>query len=420
MNAVDPGAGNVPAEVGGRSLWDKVPNSLRLELIPLASTAVLVQNGRNTAEALTKLRNVVFGGEVKPIGLDDLTGLFLLVNFTILLWFAHRTLREALEKAGEPSLSAKLIGLSTGFLTVTELYSYALKSGHLDRLVFAIPVILYVFYAPFFLVRDLGMTSAHADEQGQKRRVALHASAAFELVLHALVPGVAAILVGSAYFGIMNKGIGTLLSAPIDMLGQSAGTAFWGFSPGIVGIAWLPVLLGHARRAEPDGSLIAGLDGVGRARLYRASAAMAAVLGVVLVDDGGLVPGGKPIGTAPISFLLAKAFLGVLILAVFVACSRCVSVLVRRRTPAATSAVGTMIFALGGAASAAALVALRQMFVQQGQSAVALMVLHAVGFVLAYLAGLAAIRRLRRWLPDVSSPLDAGGAPLTPAQEVRA
>ena len=424
MGAVDPGKGKAPAKVEGRSLWGKVPSSVRLELIPLASTAVLVQNGRSTAEALTRLRNLMFGGDVSSVGLDDLTGLFLLVNFAILLWFAHRTLKEALEKAGEPSLSAKLIGLSTGFLTVTELYSYALKTGHPERLVFAIPVILYVFYAPFFLVRELGVPSIQADEQGQKRRVALQASAAFELVLFSVVPGVAAIIAGSAYFGIMNEGVGTLLPAPIGALGQASGTAFWGFSPGILGIAWLPALLGQARRADPgegEGEgLVAGVNGPGRIKLYGASAIMAAVLGAVLIDDASLVPGGKPAAMASMSFLLWKASFGVLVLGIFLTCFVCVSMLARGRPWGVTSFVGSAVFALGGAAAATVLAALRHMFVDGGSSAVPLVSLHALGFVVAYLAGLAAVRSLRGPLPKVSSTLDPGDPSSTMVREVRA
>jgi hypothetical protein len=65
----------------GHSLWDQVPSTSRLELIPIVTTGFLAQAGSLTAALFVRLGGgTPYGQAPNPVAVNDLTGLFIFAN----------------------------------------------------------------------------------------------------------------------------------------------------------------------------------------------------------------------------------------------------------------------------------------------------------------------------------------------------
>ncbi|SIT55837.1 membrane hypothetical protein [Mesorhizobium prunaredense] len=182
------------ARMIGHSLWDRVPQKLRLGLVPILTTALLVQAGSQTATLLSCLsRGMPFCDNPSKLSVTDIQGLLILVNFVVVFWFAYRTLGELVTKPGPISLDVKVIGLGTAFLSRVEIYGYALRNGVPERLVFILPVIFFVFIVPFVLLRDT-RASGNIDDPSETAR---QAYSALRQVVVAFVACAAATVAGS-------------------------------------------------------------------------------------------------------------------------------------------------------------------------------------------------------------------------------
>src|SRR5262249_31208624 len=159
------------------------------------------------------------------------------------LWFAYQTLSQTVAKGGEISINAKVIGLSAAFVTTLELYSYALKSDQPERLSYALLALFYFFFVPFFFVRNLSSNAPNDTAPPQGRAIAVHALAAFELIVLAILACAVTVFVCSVYFVVMNDGL-SIGGVPLvrsfiqQVLGQTARTEFWVVGPGILGAGW--------------------------------------------------------------------------------------------------------------------------------------------------------------------------------------
>jgi hypothetical protein len=189
----------------------------------------------------------------------DLSGLLILLNFVVILWFGYVALHGAVQKGGEISLNAKLIGLGSAFATCLELYSYALKSGQPEWVVYALAILFYVFFVPFFLTRRLNAPAAGPEDIS----TAVHALAAYELVVYALVVGAATAFVCSIYFVVLNDGLvlfGYEAVRPVvKLFAQHGRTEFWGINPAVLGIGWLAAVFVSSTASPPAGGEF-GLD----------------------------------------------------------------------------------------------------------------------------------------------------------------
>ncbi|MGX5830882.1 hypothetical protein [Mesorhizobium sp. 43Arga] len=189
----------------GRSLWDRVPGNLRLGLVPVLTTALLVQSGAQTATVLSCLSHgALFCKRPNDdLSVPDIQGVLILVNFAVVFWFAYRALGETVAKAGQISLDVKVIGLGTAFLSSFEIYGYVLKNAVPERLVFVLPIVFFIFIVPFVLLRKAGSDEPSDDD----RDVTRQAYSALRVVVAALVVCVAVTLAGSIYYVLLNEGL---------------------------------------------------------------------------------------------------------------------------------------------------------------------------------------------------------------------
>lgn len=397
------------------SLWRQIPLATRIELVPIVSTALLVQAGPTTAELIVRFNHLTaFRAPVNPASLEDVTGILLLLNFAIVFWFGWCALRDALAKTGDVSVNAKLIGLATAVLTLADLYSYATKGAHPERLAFGLPLLFYAFVVPFFVVRPLAGLREPTHEATQDRRVAVHAAGAIELLLSAIVPCVGTVLACSLYFAVLNDGLSmagaqVIPSLVASVLGQAGRAEFWGFSPGVLGIGWLPAVLatGTFEQKDPD-PVTLGIRGRGTAVLLAGTLAICAVLGICLISDGDLILGAAPPESSAALLLGAKAVLGIAVPCAFLGAFSLARAVDRRSlerwVAIPLQAIG---FALAGGVIGLIVSGLRMWLGGTAPFAYVLAAMHAGGFVLAYLAGLMSIRALRKRLPDISPVLTA-------------
>ena len=277
---------------------------------------------------------------------------------------------------------------------LTDLYSYATKDGHPERLAFGLPLIFYAFALPFLVIRPLTGARAADDEAAQGRRVAEHAAGTIELLLSAIVPCFWTVLVCSLYFPTLNDGV--LLartrfcpSFVASVLGQEGRAEFWGISPGVLGVGWLPAVLatGTFERTEPD-PLSLGIRGRGTAVLLAGTLTICVVLSICLVSDADLILGGAPPRAPAATLLGAKAILGVAFPCAFLAAFAFARAVgrhgLRRWTAIPLQVIG---FAMAGAVSGLVVSGLRLFLGGTAPFAFVLATMHAGGFVLAYVAG---------------------------------
>ncbi len=159
-------------------LWSELSASARAELIPIVSTAILVGAGEATPDALVRLAHLTpFSKENEATAVTDVTGMLMLVNLAVVIWFAYRALEESFDRKAPVTLDAKLVGLGTAFLTSADLISYGVKSQHPEGTVYALLVLLLVFIVPFFLI-ERRTTGAKPDDEVDVGR---HAMAALAL-----------------------------------------------------------------------------------------------------------------------------------------------------------------------------------------------------------------------------------------------
>lgn len=374
------------------SLWDRVPKRLRLGLIPILTTALLVQSGAQTATLLSCLSHgTPFCNDPSKLSVIDIQGLLILVNFVVVFWFAYRALGDTLAKSGQISLDVKVIGLGTAFLSSLEIYGYALKNGVPERLVFALPVIFFVFIVPFILLRNAQPTEDFDDPRDTTRQ----AYSSLRQVVIALVVCVVATVAGSVYYVLLTEGLhfgSTVFLAPLVSRGA------WVFNPAILGMGWIPVLVMTLR---PDGS---NADVVplcttraGALWLLIGPLLINAAIGMVLIADSSIL-GPTVAGNETWSLWLAKAGLGAGLTVIFIA-----AFFSSKRVGFDTSAgmlTGVAIFAAAGAIAGLAASSLQTRF--GGPAAWSTTAaIQAGGFAIAYLAGVLALRWMRGSFPDL-------------------
>ncbi len=398
----------------GLSLWNRIPRNVWLETIPIITTALLVSGGAATAEVITRIREgKPFGESVSPRAVADLSEVLLLVNFVVVLWFGYRALREALSKAGPISLTTKLVGITTAVVTSGELFARAVKSGQPEKLIFCLLVLFYVFVVPFFLLKQsvpLGTSPDAAPDDD--RQAARQAMAALELVVYAVAPCVAAVLANSLYFVVLNEGVrivgrDIVPSVFEGWIPRSGRIAYWGFNPAFLGIGWLSAILlrGESREGPPETQVVA-LDRRSRVIVRLAAYGSAVVIALVLISPDSLSP--AP-GTAGWRLLLVKAALGGLILGAFhLAHQIAWSIDGSGRRSSITFLLQALVFAIVGAGVGGAVIGARFALGGTTPSTATLILLHAGGFMLAFVAGRLALSALRRWFTrDVSRVLGA-------------
>ncbi|RWE07695.1 MAG: hypothetical protein EOS23_26615 [Mesorhizobium sp.] len=375
----------------GHSLWDRVPQKLRLGLVPILTTALLVQAGSQTATLLSCLsRGTPFCDNPSKLSVTDIQGLLILVNFVVVFWFAYRTLGELVTKPGPISLDVKVIGLGTAFLSSVEIYGYALRNGVPERLVFVLPVIFFVFIVPFVLLRD-GRADGNIDDPSETAR---QAYSALRQIVVAFVACAAATVAGSVYFVLLNEGLhfGATIFTPPLLPAQEA----WVFNPAILGMGWIPVL---CMALKSDGSnpnvVPLGMTTAGARCLLIAPLLINAAIGIVLIGDGNILA--AP-GHASWALWLA-ACLGAGLTIVFMAAF----FFSQRFGFDAFSGVvaGAAIFAAAGALAGLATAGLRSGFGGDAAWSTSA-IIHAGGFAIAFLTGVAALRLMRRTFPDLA------------------
>jgi hypothetical protein len=389
----------------GRSLWDRIPAGTRLDLVPILTTGFLAQAGSLTAALIVRLKDgIPFDQVPNPVPVNDLTAVFLFLNFTVVFWFGYRTLRNAVVKGADVSLDAKVVGLAAAFITALELYSHALKTGRPELLSYGLLVLFYVFFVPFFLVRPLTPPATEGDNTKETARQAL---AGAELVLHALAPCAAATIVCSLYFSLLNDGVAvaghTVVPAFVrDFLGVSGRTESWGFSPGILGVGWLPALLVTSRAKIFGGDPgFYGLDRSAKLWLLAGALIINVAIALAMIRGANLVPANPP---PPAWALVAiRAGLAALLTAVFLLSYFAGVTLSRLALPRPIATLFTAAaFGIAGAVAGLALLWIREQFGSFTPPMLHLVWMHGGGFVLAYAAGRGALALLRRRLPDIT------------------
>lgn len=273
-----------------RSLWEQLPSDLRLALIPIVATALLVEAGQETAELIVRLRDGIASDIPlpNPTPAYDLWGLFIVVNFGIVFWFGYRTLRDTVNSGTEIKLDAQLIGLASAFVTALQVYKYALKTAHPERMFYAGMLMFYAFFVPFVLMRGTWNLIEVENAASERRQIAIQAFLCLELLAFSLVPSISTIIVCSAYFSIFNDGIAvggiTILGSFVkDVLHHSERSEFWGFSPAILGIGWFEavILLAKPMKRSPE-VVEFELDRKGKYWVALATVAINLVLGLSL------------------------------------------------------------------------------------------------------------------------------------------
>lgn len=401
-----------PMSNKARSLWRRMPRETRLELVPIISTALLVQGGTPTAQFLIRWHE---GTPTKPdpdsFAVTDLLGLFILVNFTILFWFTYRSLHLALQKGGDVVVSSKLVGLAGIALSAGELYSYALKAGRPDHLVYGVLLLFYIFFVPFVLmhaVRDHEATLVGTiDEQ---KHTLLQARIALESVFYALAVCVVVVLLCSTFFVIMNDGISIagrqLVEAFVDGFFKPYGRVeFWGLTPGILGVGWLQaIIITVSYGPTGPGAMAFGLDQRGRVTVLLATAAINVLLALVLIDDQTLVPSAQIAQAYGWEVKAVKALLGLVLTALFLGAFFLARLVERRANSWPRVGIQTgqaAIFSLAGATLGGVVVCIRLRFGGYVPGMWHLVWMHAAGFALSYGAALLSVGILRRYLPDI-------------------
>ena len=377
----------------GRSLWDRVPKSLRLGLIPILTTALLVQSGSQTATLLSCLSHgTPFCDNPSKISVADIQGLLILINFVVVFWFAYRTLGETLAKSGQIGLDAKVIGLGTAFLSGLEIYGYALKNGVPERMVFVLPIIFFVFVVPFVLLRKVQC----GEDIDEPRDTTRQAYSALRQVVVALVVCAVATLAGSIYFVLLTEGLhfGTSVFMKPVVIRED-----WVFNPAVLGMGWMPVLF---MTLKSDGSnadvMPLGMTSAGRSWLLIGPLVVNAVIGIVMIGDGSSAGVAMP-GYDLWSLWIAKACLAAGLTVVFIA-----AFYSSKKFGFDTFwglLAGAAIFAAGGALAGLAAASLRVGFGGTpiwGMSSA----IHAGGFLVAYLAGIVALHFVRGSFSDLT------------------
>lgn len=382
------------------SLWRNMPEATRLQLVPIVTTLVLVQAGATTAELIVRAMNgTPFGQTAHAVSATDIQGVLLLLNLVVVLWFARRALKEATDKAGQVSLDAKVIGLGTAFATGLELYEYATKSGHPERLTVALLLLFYVFVVPFFLVKGPAIEKA---DSGDGRRVAEQASATLELLLYAVVPCVGSAIACSAYYAVLNDGLkvaGLQLIPSITAPWTSpyGRTEFWCFNPGFLGVGWLMLitLFGVRGRTQP-GALCLSFSG--KSLVVLATVVTSILLAVFLIGDTSVIINSQANLSTPLN--KAKAAVAVIVLLTFsvgFALARTAANL-----PTALSVlVQTIAFAFAGVLAGSAVVGIRYLLAGAANHAVELVALHAGGYTIAFVAGRSALFFIEGRFPEI-------------------
>ncbi|MES0100654.1 hypothetical protein [Mesorhizobium sp. M0019] len=376
----------------GLSLWDRVPKNLRLGLIPILTTALLVQSGTQTATVLSCLSHgTPFCNDPSKLSVIDIQGLLILVNFVVVFWFAYRALGDSLVKSGQISLDVKVIGLGTAFLSSLEIYGYALKNGVPERLVFALPVVFFVFIVPFVLLRR----AQSVEDSDDPRDTTRQAYSSLRQVVVALVACVAAIVAGSFYYVLLSEGLhfgSAVFMAPL--VSREA----WVFNPAILGMGWIPVLVVTLKSDGSNADVVPlGMTSTGAGWLLIGPLLINAAIGIVLVADSSIV-GSALVGNEAWSLWIAKACLGAGLTVVFVAAFfsskrfgfDCFVGLL----------TGAAIFAASGALAGLAVAGLQASFGGPAAWSTSAAI-QAGGFAIAYLAGVAAFRWMRGTFPDL-------------------
>lgn len=398
-------------EPGNETLWSRIPRSTKRELVPILTTGFLAQSGALTAALLVRLRDgVPWDQQPNQQAVSDLNAIFIVLNFVVILWFGYVTLNEAVAKGGEISLNAKLVGLGSAFITSLELYSYALKSGEPERLVYTLAVLFFVFVVPFFLIRPLDRA---APQPAVGNTAAVHALAAYEVVVYALIIGTVSLVFDSLYFVLLNDGgrvLGhELIPAFVERISRHGRAEFWGISPGSLGLGWL-VSIFLSATVSRDGMGRFGPDGHGRLLILAGVLIINILIGVAMIGDTSVVSVNGP---RTFTLVSLKAWLAVFMTGAFLLAFLAARRLWRLAPPAAASIAGLACFAFAGAALGAMLVLIRNRLGDGSASNLHLIWMHAGGFVIAYICGLVAMRWMSKLLPDVEGPfaLRAGVEP---------
>ena len=334
-------------------------------------------------------------------------GILIFLNFVVIFWFGYRSLKDSVETSSEVSVNAKVIGLAAAFVTFIDLYSFALKAGRPELLAYGLVVLFYILVVPFMLVRLLGHESSGIDDPTSGEKLtAIQALKAMELVVWGLVACAAAVIVCSLYFVLLNEGIRVggenLVPAFVrDGLQQTGRTEFWGFSPGILGIAWLPAVFLTATTSFVDPPAVFGLDRRGKAWLLAGAAITSIVLSWAMIDIRNLAPGLYPVST--VAALGLKAGLAILILAAFLAAYAAARAIDRRRgSDAIASLVGLVTFFAGGALVGLCLVGLKSWSIPADPALKHLVWMHGLGFALAFASGRCALYLLGTRRSDIA------------------
>ncbi|ACE99648.1 hypothetical protein IP86_17420 [Rhodopseudomonas sp. AAP120] len=390
-------------EPGNETLWARIPRSTKRELVPILTTGFLAQSGALTAALLVRLRDgVPWDQQPNQQAVSDVNAIFIVLNFVVILWFGYVTLNEAVAKRDEISLNAKLVGLGSAFITSLEFYSYALKSGEPERLVYTLAVLFFVFMVPFFLIRPLDRAGAQPASEGNTS--AVHALAAYELVVYALITGTVCLVFDSLYFVLLNDGgrlLGhELIPAFVERISRHGRAEFWGISPGSFGLGWL-VSIFLSTTVSRVGMGRFGPDRHDRLLVLAGALTINILIGVTMIGDTSVA---SVNGLRTITLVSLKAWLAVFMTGAFLLGFLAARQLWRVAPPAAASIAGLACFAFAGAALGAMLVLIRNRLGDSSTSNLHLIWMHAGGFAITYIFGLVAMRRMSKLLPDVEGP----------------
>ncbi|RWF99695.1 hypothetical protein [Mesorhizobium sp.] len=355
------------------------------------TTALFIQSGTQTATILSCLPH----GDLFCLKPDqdpsviDIQALLILLNFSVVFWFAYRALGEALQRSGQISLDVKIIGLGTAFLSSLDIYGYALKNHVPERLVFALPVIFFVFVVPFVLMHKVGS----GEDPDDGREITSQAYSALRQVVVSLVACVAATIAGSLYSALLNDGL-HLVTHDV-----------WVFNPAALGMGWLVVLCMSLRSDGSNADIMPlAVTASGFRVLLIAPLLMNAAIAVFMISNDNIA---GPVASTSRhwQFVFAKACVGAGLTFAFMA-AFFMSRRVGFRGKSAVS--GILSFAAVGALCGLAVAGLRNLFGAMPHWN-GLAGLHAAGFVISYLAGVSALHFMRRSFPELTI-----GEPNTP------
>lgn len=224
------------------NLWSLIPRTTRWALLPLASSAFLVEAGTQTAQLLVFAFTGTWPADDSVRSVQDVTACLLAVNLALFVLVLYIRLQDQADGRATEHPSELLIDFFAVVLTVSKLIALSVDYGRAEIGIYAIYAVTYLVIVPFFGRRfDLSPQATH--RPGERLRQPL--AEAFRHLGAAVTFSVTALFIGAAWFVLLNN----VLALPSHNAGRAE---FWGVNPAALSVGVLQI------------ALIAGGDAPGR------------------------------------------------------------------------------------------------------------------------------------------------------------